>query len=191
MCSKMSSGTRIVAIFLGILIGLSCFIVPKVIEISHGVVASQAILQMEQETNDFLEEVIEPSVIIDPVYETEIQKLESYRKLLDAMYFVESSNGVNLYNEKSGAIGPYQICKPYWIDAIKFNHQGGTYQDCMNKTYSEYVIKGYAKRYEPQAYEDMNLEVLAKLHYGGLFWRDYPKDCERYWNKIKKHLDNQ
>lgn len=184
MCTKMSSETRNKLIYLGILIVLSCILIPEIISIRDEELGGKFF-------KDETVEVKGQTVIIDPVYETEIQKLESYRKLLDAMYFVESSNGVNLYNEKSGAIGPYQICKPYWIDAIKFNHQGGTYQDCMNKTYSEYVIKGYAKRYEPQAYEDMNLEVLAKLHYGGLFWRDYPKDCERYWNKIKKHLDNQ
>lgn len=130
--------------------------------------------EVEIETNEFLEKVV-----------------EGYpRKLLDAMYFVESTNGTNMDGE-AGSLGPYQIRKLYWIDATDYDKSiEGKYEDCIDKVYSEKIIWFYAERYELNALYDRDIKTLAKLHNGGPSWKSYPKDSGKYWKKIKNYLDN-
>jgi len=103
--------------------------------------------------------------------------------LLDAMYTVESSRGKTLVGDGGKAIGPYQIWESYWSDAVEFDPSiGGSYKDCMDKAYSEKVIRAYWARYAPKG---ATLEQLARIHNGG------PKGHTRnatlkYWKKIVK-----
>ena len=105
--------------------------------------------------------------------------------LLDAMYTVESNRGKNLVGDGGKAIGPYQIWESYWRDAVEFDLTiGGKYEDCMNKAYSEKIIRAYWERYAPKG---ATLEQLARIHNGG------PKGHTRnatlkYWKKIVKAM---
>ena len=105
--------------------------------------------------------------------------------LLDAMYAVESNRGKSLLGDGGQAIGPYQIWREYWQDAVDFDPSiGGSYKDCMDKAYSEKIIRAYWARYAPKG---ATLEQLARIHNGG------PKGHTRnatlkYWKKIVKAM---
>ena len=107
-------------------------------------------------------------------------------QLLDAIMKVESKGDINCKDGDNGkAIGPYQIWKSYWEDAIEYDHSiGGTYQDCRKKDYSEKIIRSYWKRYAPINATD---EQLARIHNGGP--KGYKKKCTiKYWKKVEKCL---
>jgi len=105
--------------------------------------------------------------------------------LLDAMYTVESNRGKITVGDDGKAIGPYQIWREYWHDAVEFDKTiGGKYEDCMNKAYSEKIVRAYWKRYAPKG---ATIEQLARIHNGG------PQGHKRnatlkYWNKIVKEM---
>jgi len=118
--------------------------------------------------------------------------------LLDAMYTVESSRGKTLVGDGGKAIGPYQIWESYWRDAVEFNKTiGGSYTDCMDKAYSEKVIRAYWARYAPKG---ATLEQLARIHNGGcgILSKEHSiKEKDRkawdnttkYWKKIIKEMN--
>lgn len=105
--------------------------------------------------------------------------------LLDAMYTVESKRGKELVGDGGRAIGPYQIWREYWQDAVEWDKTiGGKYEDCMNKAYAEKIVRAYWARYAPKG---ATLEQLARIHNGG------PKGHTRaatlkYWQKIVKAM---
>ena len=107
------------------------------------------------------------------------------RPLLDAMYTVESNRGKITVGDNGKAIGPYQIWREYWHDAVEFDKTiGGKYEDCMNKAYAEKIVRAYWKRYAPKG---ATIEQLARIHNGG------PQGHKRtatlkYWNKIVKEM---
>jgi hypothetical protein len=105
--------------------------------------------------------------------------------LLDAMYSVESNRGKNLVGDGGKAIGPYQIWREYWQDAVEHDKSiGGKYEDCMNKAYAEKIIRAYWARYAPKG---ATLEQLARIHNGGP--RGHKRSATvKYWNKIVKEM---
>jgi hypothetical protein len=119
--------------------------------------------------------------------ETRVKIVDLYTvdNLLDAMYTVESNRGRVLVGDEGKAIGPYQIWRAYWQDAVEFDKTiGGKYEDCMNKAYAEKIVRAYWKRYAPKG---ATTEQLARIHNGG------PRghlnaNTIKYWNKIKKEL---
>lgn len=119
--------------------------------------------------------------------ESRVKTVDLYTvdNLLDAMYTVESNRGRVLVGDEGKAIGPYQIWRAYWQDAVEFDKTiGGKYEDCMNKAYAEKIVRAYWKRYAPKG---ATIEQLARIHNGG------PRghlnaNTIKYWNKIKKEL---
>ena len=105
--------------------------------------------------------------------------------LLDAMYTVESNRGKNLVGDGGKAIGPYQIWREYWQDAVEHDKSiGGKYEDCMDKAYAEKIIRAYWKRYAPKG---ATLEQLARIHNGGP--RGHKRSATvKYWQKIVKAM---
>ena len=120
--------------------------------------------------------------------ETRVKIVDLYTvdQLLDAMYTVESTRGRILVGDEGKAIGPYQIWKAYWQDAVEWDKTiGGKYQDCMNKAYAEKIVRAYWKRYAPKG---ATIEQLARIHNGGPRGHLNPNTI-KYWNKIKKELN--
>lgn len=108
--------------------------------------------------------------------------------LLNAMYQVESGGGKYIVGDGGKAIGPYQIWKAYWQDAVEYDKTiGGKYEDCYNKEYSEKIIRAYWARYAPK---NATLEQLARIHNGGcaILKRQGSKawaNTTVYWTKIQ------
>lgn len=131
--------------------------------------------------------------------ESERQPLEIERKLLDAIQYVESSGYCCAVGDKGKALGPYQIWRVYYIDAVQFNpslaDDGRTYEDVAGPggySYSEEVIRSYMGRYatrERLGHWPPTNEDIARLHKGGP--KGHKKsDTLKYWNKVKKCLEN-
>lgn len=127
------------------------------------------------------------------------QPLEIDRKLLDAIQYVESSGYCCAVGDKGKSLGPYQIMRAYYIDAVQFNpslaDDGRTYEDVAGPggyAYSEDVIRSYMGRYatrERLGHWPPTNEDIARLHKGGP--RGPNKiDTLKYWNKVKKCLEN-
>ena len=109
------------------------------------------------------------------------------RPLLDAIREKESggeADPANAVGDGGKAIGPYQIWRAYWQDAVQHDPSiGGTYEDCRDAAYAERVILAYWSRYAP-AYD---YETLARIHNGG------PKGHRRrgtlgYWRDVQGNL---
>lgn len=108
-------------------------------------------------------------------------------KLLSAIETVESGGRGDETPDGDGgkAIGPFQIHKSYWKDAVDFDKSiGGKYEDCHKLEYSRKIVRAYMSRYAPVGATD---ETAARIHNGG------PKGAEKkatkgYWEKVKKVL---
>jgi hypothetical protein len=90
-----------------------------------------------------------------------------------------------LVGDGGRAIGPYQIWREYWKDAVQHDKTiGGRYEDCMDKAYSERIIRAYWSRYAPK---DATIEQLARIHNGGPNGH-LRRVTLKYWKKIVKAM---
>ena len=69
-------------------------------------------------------------------------------RLLDAIWYVESGcrNGP-IKGDGGNALGPMQIWRAFWQDAVEFSGQGGKYEDVSDIKYAKKTVKNYWKRY--------------------------------------------
>jgi hypothetical protein len=105
---------------------------------------------------------------------------------------VESSDRENVPDGDNGAaIGPYQIHRIYWEDALKADPGiGGDYQDCRHRAYAERVIDAYMRKWIRDDWAAGNAEVIARTHNGG------PGGASKiatvgYWEKVRTVLEGK
>ena len=69
-------------------------------------------------------------------------------RLLDAIWYVESGcrNGP-IKGDGGNALGPMQIWRAFWQDAVEFSGQGGKYEDVADIKYAKKTVKNYWKRF--------------------------------------------
>lgn len=102
-------------------------------------------------------------------------RLDRMSRYFHALSMVESSGGVDTRVGAAGEIGPFQITRDYWADAVASKPQiGGTHADCADLRYAMKVIIVYAYRYEPEAWRREDYRTLASLHHSGPAWRTRP-----------------
>ena len=111
-------------------------------------------------------------------------------KFLKALNQVETSGRTGaIVGDNGKALGPYQIHKAYWQDAVAFDKSiKGSYQDVTNKAYAEKVVTAYLNKYAPKAIAAHDYQTLARVHNGG------PAGAKSgatkgYWKKVQKALD--
>lgn len=109
--------------------------------------------------------------------------------VLDAIRFVESSDRDVVPDGDNGkAIGPYQIHRVYWQDAIQAAPDlGGDYQDCRRRGYAERIIDAYMQRHAPDAWQRGVAETIARIHNGGPKGAADPK-TDGYWQRVRARL---
>lgn len=112
------------------------------------------------------------------------------RPILDAIRQVETgaeADPANAVGDGGAALGPYQIHKIYWVDAVEHDPSlvanGETYNNVRNQAYAEKVVLAYWARYAPS----WDAQTLARIHNGG------PKGHRKtstlgYWTKVKEEL---
>lgn len=123
------------------------------------------------------------------------------RSVLHSLRQVESGghpDPANAIGDNGRAIGPYQIHREYWADALAYRPElGGTYQDCRSKAYAEQVILAYWDRYATKAVRAYSrfhtltpiahAEILARIHNGGPAAMNNPKTFP-YWLRVRRFL---
>ena len=112
------------------------------------------------------------------------------RPVLDAIRQVETGghrDPANAVGDNGAALGPYQIHRVYWQDAVQFDPSlvanGETYANVRNQAYAERVVMAYWSRYA----KSWDAQTLARIHNGG------PKGHVRkatlgYWGKVQAAL---
>lgn len=108
---------------------------------------------------------------------------------LDAIRFKESEWNDNPRDGDGGrAIGPFQIWKSYWEDAVAYDatlndepHE--CYNLCRDRQYAERVVRAYMARWATtkNGYTG-TFRDIAKLHNGGAGVLRKPKTSEAYRN---------
>ena len=110
--------------------------------------------------------------------------------VLDAIERVETGghrDPANAVGDGGKALGPMQIHRVYWQDAVQFDPSlvanGETYQSVRDRTYARRVVMAYWSRYA----KSWDSETLARIHNGG------PKGHVKratlgYWAKVKAKL---
>ena len=121
-------------------------------------------------------------------------------RILDAIRQVETggeSDPANAVGDGGQAIGPFQIHKAYWQDAVDHDPSiGGVYADCKNEAYARKIVTAYLSRY-CKVWTDEN---AARIHNGGcgILKRQHSTKAKdqkawanntKYWSKVKAHLD--
>ena len=113
---------------------------------------------------------------------------EQCRRLLDAMVQVESGGRLDLVGDNGKAIGPLQIHRICWVDAVRYDNTllslGGKYEDCKRLEYAEKVVVAYWNCY---ASKNASWQELACIHNGGPkgFGK---KTTQAYWTKVNKEM---
>lgn len=108
--------------------------------------------------------------------------------MLDAIRHVESGGRCDVVGDNGKALGPYQIHKDYWKDAVGFDSSlKGKYEDVTNEAYARRVVIAYLTRY---CGKNASAETYARTHNGG------PKGSARratlkYWIKVKRFLNKK
>jgi len=116
-----------------------------------------------------------------------------HRAILDAIRLVESGGRDDCPDGDGGlAIGPYQIHRVYWQDAVAHDprlgpRHGFGYEDCRRRGYAEQVIEAYMRRWVPSAWQGARAEVIARTHNGGPKGATSPA-TSGYWRRVRAHL---
>jgi len=113
--------------------------------------------------------------------------------VLDAIRQVESSGMDDPPDGDGGAaIGPFQIHRGYWQDAVLQDpslgpDQGYRYEDCHDRFYAQLIVKAYMQRWVPKAWAQAHAEVIARTHNGG---PDGAREqaTQKYWLKVEREL---
>lgn len=108
-------------------------------------------------------------------------------RILNAIREVETGghpDPANAVGDKGKAIGPYQIHRCYWQDAVEYDPSiGGTYADCKDVRYARRIVIAYLSRY----CKKWDNETVARIHNGGP--KGHTKTATvKYWNKVKNNL---
>ena len=108
-------------------------------------------------------------------------------RVLDAIRIVETGgekDPANAVGDNGRSIGPFQISRAYWRDAVEYDPSiGGTYADCKDERYARRVVIAYLYRY-CKRWDD---QTVARIHNGGP--KGHTKAATiKYWNKVKKQL---
>ena len=116
-------------------------------------------------------------------------------RVIDAIRIVETGGEKNpseAVGDDGKSIGPFQISRAYWMDAIEYNPDiGGTYTDCKDESYARQIVRAYLCRYV----KTWNDEIVARTHNGGGGIVKKKKDSKawrnttKYWRKVQKHLE--
>lgn len=111
-------------------------------------------------------------------------------KFIRALHKVESGGRVGkIVGDNGRALGPLQIHKSYWQDAITYDDTiGGSYTHCHDLNYSIKIVTAYLNRYAEKAVKNKDFETLARLHNAGPNYKKNRSATDGYWNKIKKNL---
>lgn len=88
---------------------------------------------------------------------------------IEALHRVETGGRSGAIRGDGGAaLGPLQIHRAYWHDAIQYDRSiGGRYEDVVNLRYAARIVDAYMRRYAWAAYRSGDAATMARVHNGG------------------------
>jgi hypothetical protein len=111
--------------------------------------------------------------------------------LIPALIQVESGGRADAIGDGGKAAGVLQIHKAYWEDGCKAAGVNWPYSWAKKPDKAKVVagayLKKYGKLYEQKTGKKATMEVLARIHNGGLNGYRY-KSTIKYWEKVRKEL---
>ena len=109
-------------------------------------------------------------------------------RILDAIRLQETGgekDPANAVGDKGKSIGPFQIQRGYWQDAIDYDPSiGGKYEDVRDEDYARRIVIAYLSRY-CKNWTDQN---VARIHNGGPSGHKR-KSTIKYWREVSARLD--
>ena len=122
-----------------------------------------------------------------------VSKLDSFDRLLDAIYTVESSRGRDKRAGQAGELGVYQITAGAVQDVNELVLRSDVYvhEDALipskAKEIAIFYLSHWGKNYRKNTGQEPTSEIYARIWNGGP--RGYEKESTiKYWEKIKKEL---
>ncbi len=115
-------------------------------------------------------------------------------ELISAIHKVETSGRVGaILGDNGKALGPLQIHRVCWADAMEFNQSiGGKYENCADLKYSKKIFVSYSARYNKgMNFSNLTLgdcEAVARLWNSGPQWKRKMEKTDKYWSKVKSFL---
>jgi len=108
--------------------------------------------------------------------------------LFDAIRIVETGghpDPANAIGDSGLSLGPYQITRAYWSDAVEHRPEiGGRYDHVRDAAYAQRIMMAYWDRYAP----DDHAETLARIHNGGP--HGHRRACtDEYWQRVKQAME--
>lgn len=120
--------------------------------------------------------------------------VEDHQELLDAIQLVETggcADPATATGDNGKALGWFQIHRIYWQDAIERNPElkkHGYEKCCTDRDLAEQVVVSYWNRYATEKRGADSDEARVRIHNGGPTGHR-KQATEKYWRKVKEHLD--
>jgi hypothetical protein len=98
-----------------------------------------------------------------------------------ALHQVETSGRLGAIEGDGGrSLGPLQISRAYFADS----RVAGSYEQVIELEAAIKVASAYMRRYEPEAWRQGNVDILARLHNAGPSWRRKLAATDGYAAKV-------
>ena len=102
-----------------------------------------------------------------------------------ALHQVETSGRLGAIEGDGGrSLGPLQISRAYFADS----RVGGAYEQVADLPFAIKVASAYMRRYEPEAWRQGNVDILARLHNAGPSWRRKLAATDSYSAKVMREM---
>jgi hypothetical protein len=109
-------------------------------------------------------------------------------RTLDAIYLVESSGGRDKRDGDGGrAIGPYQVHRAYWQDAMRLLGKEWPYEDARDPVKAREAVRAYVTAYQVALGYPARPETWARLHNGGPTGPQRPSTVV-YWYRVRGEM---
>jgi len=102
-----------------------------------------------------------------------------------ALHQVETSGRLGAIEGDGGrSLGPLQISRAYFADS----RVAGSYEQVIELQGAIKVASAYMRRYEPEAWRQGNVDILARLHNAGPSWRRKLAATDGYAAKVLRAM---
>ena len=102
-----------------------------------------------------------------------------------ALHQVETSGRLGaIEGDRGRSLGPLQISRAYFADS----KVAGSYEQVIELEAAIKVASAYMRRYEPEAWRQGNVEILARLHNAGPSWRRKLAATDAYAAKVQREM---
>jgi hypothetical protein len=121
------------------------------------------------------------------------KKAKSFEDFVAAIHHVETTGRTGaIYGDGRRSLGPLQISKAAWLDALRFDPSiGGRYSDCKSLAYSKKIMRAYLEGYDPKAFRSGDWQSCARLWNSGPTWQRKVHLTNRYWAAVRTTLLRQ